>query len=318
MSNKNKNQITKPLSPTRQSAAKTLYRALQILKEASSGLPGREVINRIRTTTEFSDWERQIYEKTGNVRWESFLHFYTIDAEKAGFMRKSKGTWYLTDEGEKALEYGEVELLQRASQSYKEWVLKNKKTLPDVEEISLDNNSKETSEIVTNNSNIQKVNLDLLEEEAIAGIIDYIKRKTAYEFQDLVAALLRAMGYYTPFVSPKGKDGGLDIIAYNDPLGASTPRLKVQVKHRPESAVPVDDIRSLTGLLNKDGDIGLFVTSGTFTSESVRCARESHRHIKLLDISNFIDFWQQFYNKLSDEDKNLLPLHSIYFLGSND
>ena len=318
MSNKNKNQITKPLSPTRQSAAKTLYRALQILKEASSELPGREVINRIRTTTEFSDWERQIYEKTGNVRWESVLHFYTIDAEKAGFMRKSKGTWYLTDEGEKALEYGEVELLQRASQSYKEWVLKNKKTLPDVEEISLDNNSKETTEIVTNNSNIQKVNLDLLEEEAIAGIIDYIKRKTAYEFQDLVAALLRAMGYYTPFVSPKGKDGGLDIIAYNDPLGASTPRLKVQVKHRPESAVPVDDIRSLTGLLNKDGDIGLFVTSGTFTSESVRCARESHRHIKLLDISNFIDFWQQFYNKLSDEDKNLLPLHSIYFLGSND
>ena len=56
------------------------------------------------------------------------------------------------------------------------------------------------------------------------------------------------MGYHTPFISPKGKDGGLDIIAYNDPLGATVPRLKVQVKHRPGTSVPVDDIRSLTGL----------------------------------------------------------------------
>jgi restriction system protein len=74
----------------------------------------------------------------------------------------------------------------------------------------------------------------------------------------------------------------------------------------------------LTGLLNKDGDIGLFVTSGTFTSEAERSARESHRHIKLLDMDNFISLWQEFYIKLTDEDKNLLPLHSIYFLGSND
>ena len=134
----------------------------------------------------------------------------------------------------------------------------------------------------------------------------------------MVAALLRAMDFYTPFISPKGKDGGLDIIAYKDPLGATAPRLKVQVKHKPESSVPVDDIRSLTGLLNKDGDIGLFVTSGTFTSEAERSARESHRHIKLLDINNFIQLWQDFYGKLTDDDKNMLPLHSIYFLGSND
>lgn len=80
----------------------------------------------------------------------------------------------------------------------------------------------------------------------------------------------------------------------------------------------VDDIRSLTGLLNKDGDVGVFVTSGYFTSEAERCARESHRHIKLLDIDSFIGLWQELYLKLSDEDKNMLPLHPIYFLGSNE
>jgi restriction system protein len=105
-----------------------------------------------------------------------------------------------------------------------------------------------------------------------------------YEFQYLVAALLRAMGYFTPYVSPKGRDGGIDIIAYQDPLGANVPRIKTQVKHRPDAAIPVEDIRGLSGLLNQDGDIGLFVTSGRFTSEADRFARDSHKHVKLIDM----------------------------------
>ncbi|RYY93388.1 MAG: Mrr restriction system protein, partial [Chitinophagaceae bacterium] len=31
-----------------------------------------------------------------------------------------------------------------------------------------------------------------------------------------------------------------------------------------------------------------------------------------------ISLWQQFYNDMNDEDKNLLPLHPVYFLGSNE
>ncbi len=34
-----------------------------------------------------------------------------------------------------------------------------------------------------------------------------------YEFQDLVAALLKAMGYHVNYVSPPGPDRGLDIVA---------------------------------------------------------------------------------------------------------
>jgi len=205
-------------------------------------------------------------------------------------------------------------MLQAASQLYKSWAAINK-VAKSKKDLSTD---EETIELDSNDTQVQKANLDILEEQAISGIKDFIRKKNPYEFQDMVAALLRAMDFYTPFISPKGKDGGLDIIAYKDPLGATAPRLKVQVKHKPESSVPVDDIRSLTGLLNKDGDIGLFVTSGTFTSEAERSARESHRHIKLLDINNFIQLWQDFYGKLTDDDKNMLPLHSIYFLGSND
>ncbi len=301
------------LAPSKRSAAKTIYATFKMLKDAGGQLPGKEVIDRIRQTVEFSDWEKEVYEKTGYVRWESILHFYTVDCIKAGFLRKNKGTWYLTEEGEKAIALGPVKLLETASRLYRNWAANNKG-----QKAQASGSGEGIEEIEENQPQQQKANLNQLEELAIAGIKDFIRSKTAYEFQDMVAALLRAMGYHTPFISPKGKDGGLDIIAHNDPLGATQPRIKVQVKHWPDNAIRVDDIRSLTGLLNKDGDVGLFVTSGYFTSESERSARESHRHIKLIDVNTFIDLWQEFYPSMADDDKNMLPLHPIYFLGSND
>ena len=305
---------TKQQSLSKQTASKTIFAAFETLKAAGGQMPGREVINKVRDRISLTDWEKQIYEKTGYVRWESIFHFYKIDCIKAGYLRKNKGVWYLTDEGDKAILLGPIKLLDSATKVYKQWAAQNKQHKTD--------GSKEptppTIEIEQNPSQEQKANLDIVEEQAISGIKEFIKAKNPYEFQDLVAALLRAMKYHTPFISPKGKDGGLDIVAYSDPLGATAPRLKVQVKHKPESSVPVDDIRSLTGLLNKDGDIGLFVTSGYFTSESERSARESHRHIRLIDIDTFISLWQEFYPSLTDEDKNKLPLQPIYFLGSNE
>jgi restriction system protein len=126
------------------------------------------------------------------------------------------------------------------------------------------------------------------------------------------------MGYYTPFVSPKGKDGGIDIIAYQDPLGVKTPRLKVQVKHYPQNPIAAEAIRSLKGLVNSGEEVGLFVTSGRFSNEAERFAREANVHIKLIDGEELISLWQQFYGEMNDDDKNLLPLHPVYFLGSNE
>lgn len=297
------------LSPSRRVAAKTVYAALKILKEAGGQLPGKQVVDKIRETVQFDEWEKKQYEKTGYIRWESILHFYTIDCIKAGFLIKKKGVWYITDEGEMALKLGEVGLLNKASTEYKKWAKDNKKdTTSEIEE---DTELEDEEQLL-------QANLSLLESQAKDGIKKFISSKNPYEFQDLIAALLRAMGYYTPFVAPKGPDGGVDIVAYQDPLGTKSPRIKVQVKHRPDAKIPLGDIKSLIGSMNKDGDVGLFVTSGVFTSESEKFARSSHIHIKLINFDDLIDLWQEFYPKLSDEEKNLLPLHPIYFLGSNE
>jgi restriction system protein len=290
---------------SKQTAVKTIYAAMQILKEYGGELPGKEVIKKVEEKVELDEWEKGRYEKTGYVRWQSIMHFWTIDCIKAGYMRKKKGVWYLTNEGEKALLLGDVKFLQSATEKYRQW-----KATRDLEDDT-------TGEPETENK-LQLAKLDELEEEALEGLRQHVISKNAYEFQDMVAALLRAMGYYTPFIAPKGKDGGIDIIAYQDPLGSKFPRIKVQVKHYPENPVAVKDIRSLIGLLNKDGEIGLFVTSGTFSGESERLARESHVHCKLIDFNEFIGLWQEYYSKMNDDEKNMLPLHPIYFLGSNE
>ena len=121
-----------------------------------------------------------------------------------------------------------------------------------------------------------------------------------------------------PHIAKRGKDGGIDIIAYTDPLGTREPRIKVQVKHRPDTGISVEDIRQLIGILSKPGDVGLFVTSGHFTSEAERTARESHKHIELINFERLIALWLEFYPQMTDEDKNRLPLYPIYFLGVNE
>lgn len=296
------------LSPSIQVATKTIYAAFKILKTAGGHLPGKEVIDKIEEKVEFTEWEKEKYEKTGYIRWQSILHFYSVDCVKAGFLLKKKGVWYLTDEGEKAMELGQVELLRKASLEYRKWAAERKK------DILVDDTEIEIEDV----EQLQKATIEQLEVQAKDGLKEFIVSKNPYEFQDLVAALLRAMGYFTPFIAPKGPDGGLDIVAYQDPLGTKAPRIKVQVKHRPDSKISVGDIKSLIGSLNKDGDVGLFVTSGGFTSEAEKFARSSHIHVKLIDFDSFIDLWQEYYNKLNDDEKYLLPLHPIYFLGSNE
>ena len=293
------------LSRSRALAAKVLFAALQILKEKGGQAPGKEVIEAVPGKVEFDEWAKFVYEKTGNVRWWAVLHFFSIDAIKAGYLIKNKGVWYLTPEGEKALELGPVGMLNAAKAAYDAWKAQ-KNTSTETEDAGDDEDAAEPAQ------QNPAATLDQTQELANTGLKDQINLRNAYEFQDLVAALLRGMGYFTPFVAPKARTAGVDVIAYRDPLGTVSPRVKVQIKHR-ESTASVQEVRQLMGLLQKDGDVGMFVSTGGFTSDAKTTARGSHVHVELVDFDRFITLWQDFYPKLRDEDKALLPLVPIYF-----
>ncbi|MBQ7632222.1 MAG: Mrr restriction system protein [Paludibacteraceae bacterium] len=293
-------------SRTQACATKTLYAVMQEMSRRGGSIPAKEIYPWVDNNVELTEWEKEPAGKMQYIRWTNSFQFYSIDYQKAGFIVKKNGSWYLTPEGEKALKKSPKEVMNLARTAYKEWKKTQVVEIPTEEEPNDETAEKDNS-----------MSLDLMESNAREGIKKYIISKGPYEFQELVAALLRAMGYHTPFIAPKGKDGGVDIIAYLDPLGAQTPRIKVQVKHKPETAIGPADVRALSGVL-KAGDIALFVTSGTYTADARNAATTNDKFIRLIDGELFIDMWQEYYDKMTDEDKNRLPLKRIAFLGSNE
>ncbi len=289
-------------------AQKTIYATFKILKENGGQMRGKEVVDKIRDTLTFNDYEKHRFEKTGYIRWESILHFFTIDCMKAGYLRKQKGIWHLTDEGEEAYTLGPVKLLETATKKYREWDAKNKLKKDDLD---IDDDQDDQSQK-------QEALLEQYETSALDGIREFLIQKNPYEFQDMVAVLLKAMGYHIALVSPKGRDGGIDVIAYTDPLGVNSPRIIAQVKHKPDTKISPDDIQRLSGTMKRSSDVGIFVTSGGFTPYAQNEARMADKHIELIHFERFVELWQEYYPNMTDEDKNMLPLHPIYFLGSNE
>lgn len=301
--------MKKDLSRSERLGAKTLYLALQIIKSEGGSLPSREVVEKVGNVIDLSDWAKGVYEKSGYIRWQAMLHFFSIDAAKAGYIRKQKGIWYLTEEGEQTIdEFSEIDFFRKIRSAYKDWASKNKS-------IGIKQNNLLSEKL--DSEKLDLVTIDQVEQSSKEMFENHIQNKNPYEFQDMVAALLRAMGYFTPFVAPRGKDGGIDIFAYQDPLGTKIPRIKVQVKHRINSNVSVTEIQQLIGTLGST-DVGILVTSGSYTKEAQDSIRTANRHITLIDFDRFIDLWIEFYPKMIDEDKQLMPLRLISFVAPDE
>jgi len=291
---------------TKATATKTLYAVMKEISRRGGSMPAKELYSFVEANVKLTEWELEPAGKNKYIRWTNSFQFYSINYAKAGLIVKQKGMWYLTPEGEAALKLSPEEVMEKGEVAYREWRKLNPREDKRDEEPTDENAERDRAE-----------ELNMLESDAREGIRQFIVSKSPYEFQDMVAALLRAMGYHTPFIAPKGKDGGIDIIAYLDPLGAQTPRIKVQVKHKPDTAIGASEVRALSGIL-KAGDIALFVTSGTYSADARNAASGNDKFIRLIDGNDFIDMWQEYYDKMTDDDKNMLPLKRIAFLGNNE
>jgi restriction system protein len=123
------------------------------------------------------------------------------------------------------------------------------------------------------------------EERAKEFIKDRVSKLSWEQMQELVAGLLRAMGYKTR-ISPAGPDKGKDIVASPDGFGFEQPRIVVEVKHR-GSAIGSPDIRSFLGGRHPD-DRGLYVSTGGFTKDSFYEADRASIPLTLMDLDELV------------------------------
>lgn len=156
-----------------------------------------------------------------------------------------------------------------------------------------------------------QVQAELLE-KAELSIEDRISRLEWDQVQELVAGILRAMGYRTT-VSPRGADRGVDIFASPDGLGLEEPRIFVEVKHRPGTAMASADIRSFLGGRGAN-DKCLYVSTGGFTKDARYEADRATIAIRLLGLVELRKLLVDYYEKLDEEVKSLVPLRRVYVL----
>lgn len=294
---------------TRLRVGELLRELFKILMAAQDGLRAGEALQALANQVELTPYEAGSYE-SGGRRFDKIVRFATVDCVKAGWLLKDKGTWSVTEDGKKA--YAELpdpeSFYRQACKLYAEWKASQRAVDgdPDVLDAAAD-------DAVEASSKALSVTFEEAEELAWAEISNYLRAMNPYEFQYLVADLLRGMSYHVSWVSPPGKDGGIDVLAWPDALGTRTPRIKVQVK-RQQQAVNVEGLRSFMALLGDD-DVGLFVCTGGFTKDAEAEARtQEKRRIMLIGLEKLFDLWDEHYDRLTDEARKRLPLRSIRFL----
>jgi len=156
--------------------------------------------------------------------------------------------------------------------------------------------------------------LDMIKDDYMGRSRDFIKDKILTlnweEMQELVAGVLRGMGYKT-VVSSKGADRGKDIMASPDGLGLEEPKILVEVKHR-SGQMGSKEIRSFIAVL-RDGEKGLYVSTGGFSSDAKLEADRSKIPVTLIDSDMLVNLIIQYYDKFDMDTIKLVPLTKIYW-----
>jgi restriction system protein len=283
----------------------TLFR---ILEDEPEGLQAKDAIARVEDAMELTEYERATFPKNPDtVRFPKIVRFSTIGPVKAGWLRKKSGIWTLTDDGKSALaDFPDPEALFRESNRlYKQWAASQplREAPP----------GGEHGDDEPEPGLIAATTLEEAEEAARQNVFEFLASINPYDFQELVGKLLEAMGYHVVWIAPKGKDGGLDLLAQGDPLGVAGPRIKGQVKRRPDSKTSEEELRSFLSLVDT-GDVGVYISLGGFTSDAEAAARRSARRITLIDGEGLFDLWVEHYTKVDEEGRQLLPIKPVYFL----
>lgn len=148
------------------------------------------------------------------------------------------------------------------------------------------------------------------EQKAKELIQDKINSLHWSEMQDLVAALLRAMGYKTE-VSPPGPDGWKDVVATRDWFWFQDPTVIVEVKHR-NGPMWSPVVNQLIWVLRR-GQKGLFVSTWGFTRDAYSVAQQTEYHVVLINLEKLTDLVLENYENFDLEGRRLLPLAKIYW-----
>lgn len=161
---------------------------------------------------------------------------------------------------------------------------------------------------------IEPVSEDEPDVERIAALTgDFILKAfnstlKGHDFARFCGWLFEALGYSVR-VSEPGPDGGIDILATEDPLGVKRPLLKVQCKSGSGKSGS-SEVQALNGTL-AESELGVFIAVGGYTPQAHQAARGMPK-MRLIGPDELIELVLAHYPRLPDEAKQAIPLRRVW------
>jgi len=187
---------------------------------------------------------------------------------KAGLIVSPKrGHWEISEEGRSLLAENPTEVTAKTLQRYASFqeFQKPKEKSNDEHDSSLDDDhSKTPDEIIEAAYGKHRKHVQ-------SELLEMLKSTSPFFFEKVVLQLLRGMGYGgvsgRGFVTPKGSDGGIDGVIYEDKLGLDT--VVIQAK-RWEGTVGRQTVQAFVGSMDLHRSRkGVVLTTSQFSKEAV-------------------------------------------------
>ena len=285
--------MSRPLSRSDKLITDMQFAALSALSLAPRGQLRRgELMAAVERVVSLDDWAKEIYETSGNIRWRSIFGFSSVGLVKAGYVKKDKGVWMVTDEGRAAVKepFDARAYLQEIDRRYGVWKASNQLSIGD--DLYAASPSEVDEVLIPPEEQLATI-LNQTRKSLIVELIATIKQCDPYFFERLVVQLLLKMGYggsrqEAGEAIGKSGDGGIDGVISEDRLGLDA--IYLQAK-RWEGSVGEGPIRDFKGALDAKGaQKGVFITTSSFTPAAIAAARNSRSYkIVLIDGQRLAD-----------------------------
>ena len=273
--------MSKPFSRSEALGSRVMFAAMQALEQSGGRLRSREVAARVAQQLDLDDWAQEIIESNGLPRWRMYLHFFSVDSVKAGFLSKEKGIWQVTASGENALRNGAEAYFRAAQAGYRAW---RREQVPTDSDSPVD--SAEAEAVLPPEERFKLIKGET-DAALSAELLERLKGCDPGFFESVVIQLLLKMGYGGSRAEAgqavgRSGDGGIDGVIAEDRLGLDS--IYVQAK-RWQGSVGEPPLRDFLGALVARGATkGVFITTGLFTEAAQQFARRSPQHkVVLID-----------------------------------
>lgn len=274
----------KSLSRSASLGCQLLYQAACLMQENGNEMKAADLMALIPERVQLDDWALEVIESNQLSRWRTYLHFFSVDAVKAGYFIKSKGVWRLTPAGEAARLTGEYQFFASAQAAYRLWK-KQQLSLLGSADAGVEAQTAALADDLPLQEQFEQLRRSMMLSLS-AEMLERIKSQSWQFFERLVIRLLLAMGYGgvggSGVAFTQAGDGGVDGFINQDKLGLDV--VYVQAKRWTDQAVTRPDIQQFVGALaGRQSTRGIFITTTRFTAEAKEFVKHLQVRVILID-----------------------------------